>query len=73
MQKSLEGLFKAKGIKFIRGNARIIAPGFVEISGAQGEQTLPFDNLLIATGSRPANIPGAPPGPFHQWRHNHFK
>lgn len=62
MQKSLAALFKAKGIKFIRGNARIIAPGSVEISGAEGEEILSFDNLLLATGSRPADIPGAPPG-----------
>ena len=61
MQKGLLSAFKNKGIDFLRGTARISAPGLVEIESPAGSQSRRYDRLLLAIGSRPAEIPGAPP------------
>lgn len=55
------------GIKFLiqkhkvdlySGTAKIKAPGLVEVQSAGETQTLPGDNIVIATGSSPALIKG---------------
>jgi pyruvate/2-oxoglutarate dehydrogenase complex dihydrolipoamide dehydrogenase (E3) component len=38
---------------FVRGNARVARPGVVEVDGEE----LPYDRLVVATGSRPAIPP----------------
>ena len=61
MQKGLTALFKARGIAFVRGRAEISAPAEVTVQTPDGETVFQFDKLLIATGSRPSEIPGAGP------------
>jgi len=48
------GLFKAHGIAHIQGEARVLAPGKVLV----GEESIEGRAILIATGGRPANLPG---------------
>jgi pyruvate/2-oxoglutarate dehydrogenase complex dihydrolipoamide dehydrogenase (E3) component len=42
-----------RGVELIRGEARVIAPGLLEIS----DREVPYDRLVIATGSRPSLPP----------------
>jgi dihydrolipoamide dehydrogenase len=50
-------LFKKNRITRVEGAARIIAPGRLEVAGAQAQE-LAADHILIATGSEPAALPG---------------
>jgi dihydrolipoamide dehydrogenase len=52
------GLLKANGCTTIQGEAKFISPNTLEVKTATGIQTLQFKNAVIATGSRPAQIPG---------------
>lgn len=54
----LEGL----SVELVRGRGRVVAPGIVEAGGRQ----VPFDHLVVATGSAPAlpPLPGLDRVPF---------
>ncbi len=56
--KGLDALFKRKGITRYQGHGRIDAPGRVVIKSEEGETELKARNILIATGSKAASLPG---------------
>jgi dihydrolipoamide dehydrogenase len=57
--KGVEFLFKRNKIEALRGAARIVAPGRVEVKAADGgTQTLETKNIVIATGSDIARLNG---------------
>src|SRR5688500_18746358 len=59
VQKNTAGvgfLFKKNKIEHVKGNAKIPAPGKVDVAGRQ----LSAKNILIATGSAPIQIPSLP-------------
>jgi len=51
-------LLKNYGAKTVLGTAKIVGKGKVEVTGEGGNQTLECDDIVIATGSEPINIPG---------------
>jgi len=51
-------LFKAHGVETVAGEARLAGPGKVEVKGKDGTTTLRCDDVVLATGSRPIEIPG---------------
>ncbi|HZL34522.1 MAG TPA: dihydrolipoyl dehydrogenase [Tepidisphaeraceae bacterium] len=51
-------LFKKNNVTAVMGQGRIAARDTVEVKGAQGTTTLKANNILIATGSAPVEIPG---------------
>lgn len=52
-------LSKMRGVKYIRGRATFTGPRTLEIIRSDGStQKLSFEYAVIATGSRPAGIPG---------------
>jgi dihydrolipoyl dehydrogenase len=51
-------LLKANGCDYRTGNARIIAPDTVELVGKEGTTTIKAGAIVVATGSRPIEIPG---------------
>jgi dihydrolipoamide dehydrogenase len=52
-------LFKKNKIEAFHGAGRIVAPGQVEVKGADGKtQLLETENIVIATGSDVARLPG---------------
>jgi dihydrolipoamide dehydrogenase len=55
--KGIDTLFKRNGITRYHGHGRIDAPGRVVVSG-EGETELKARHILIATGSKPAGLPG---------------
>jgi dihydrolipoamide dehydrogenase len=55
-------LAKQRKVTYIRGRAGFTNSNTLRIKLTEGgEQTLSFDNIILATGSRPAMIPGLPP------------
>jgi dihydrolipoamide dehydrogenase len=60
-RKGIEGLLRRHKIHLVRGEGRITGMGRLEVRGEEGEtETLSWDRLIIATGSRPLNIPPFP-------------
>ncbi|HEY7371042.1 MAG TPA: FAD-dependent oxidoreductase, partial [Polyangia bacterium] len=52
-------LLKANGCDYRTGSARLLSRNTVELTGADGgKTTIQADNIVIATGSRPIEIPG---------------
>ncbi|MDM3871685.1 dihydrolipoyl dehydrogenase [Porticoccus sp. W117] len=61
MAGGISGLFQANGVTSVFGSGRLLAGHKVEVTAADGSvQTLEADNVIIATGSLPINIPVAP-------------
>src|SRR6202043_946177 len=57
--KGVAYLFKKNKIEAFRGIGRIMAPGKVEVKANDGKtQTLETKNIVIATGSDVARLPG---------------
>jgi dihydrolipoamide dehydrogenase len=54
-------LFKANGVTNIEGHGKLLAGKKVEVTGADGNVTvLEAENVILASGSRPIEIPPAP-------------
>ncbi|HWF02027.1 MAG TPA: dihydrolipoyl dehydrogenase [Caulobacteraceae bacterium] len=59
LTKGIEFLFKKNKADWVRGRGRIAGEGRVEVTGADGQTTtLNAANIVIATGSEPAPLPG---------------
>jgi dihydrolipoamide dehydrogenase len=57
--KGVDFLFKKNKIDAFHGSGRVVAPGKVEVKDADGKtQTLETKNIVIATGSDVARLPG---------------
>jgi len=52
------GLLKKNKVAYHLGSAKVTGQGQVTVTGVDGEQKLNAKNILVATGSRPMNIPG---------------
>ena len=55
--KGVAYLFKKYKVESIAGWARLAGKGVVEVEGKDGKKTLNAKNIIIATGSRPRNLP----------------
>ncbi|WP_022963098.1 dihydrolipoyl dehydrogenase [Halopseudomonas pelagia] len=54
-------LFKANGVTSIEGHGKLLAGKKVEVTDAEGKTTvLEAENVILASGSRPIEIPPAP-------------
>jgi dihydrolipoamide dehydrogenase (EC 1.8.1.4) len=58
LTRGVEGLFRKNGVVRVTGTARLAAPGRVEVAGAGEGLVLETERVLVATGSRPAALPG---------------
>lgn len=61
LTKGIAGLFKKNKITRYSGRGRFGGPGMVVVASAEGEQKLTAPNILIATGSKVASLPGVEP------------
>jgi dihydrolipoamide dehydrogenase len=58
LTKGVEFLMKKNKVDYVKGFGRILSPGKVEVTGADGaKQTLETNNIVIATGSVPTDLP----------------
>ena len=58
LTKGDEGLLKKNQITRIQSQARLVGHGKVEIEGKDGKTTVSAKHIIIATGSKPASLPG---------------
>jgi dihydrolipoamide dehydrogenase len=58
LAQGIEGLFKKSNVTRYLGRGRLDGPGSVIVTGESQETALTAKNILIATGSRPAPLPG---------------
>jgi dihydrolipoamide dehydrogenase len=58
LTKGVESLLKKNNVIRVLGQARLVAPGRVEIESKEGKSTIEAKHIIIATGSKPANLPG---------------
>ncbi len=58
LTKGVEYLFKKNKVEPIVGEAKIVSAGKVEVKGKDGVRTLTAKNIVIATGSDVARLPG---------------
>lgn len=57
MSKGIGFLFKKNKVTHIQGYGRLLGGGAVEVDDGESKQTLTASNIVIATGSRPRNLP----------------
>ena len=53
-------LFKANGVTVLQGHGKLLAGKKVEVTGPNGVEVVEADNVILASGSRPIDIPPAP-------------
>lgn len=58
LTRGIEGLFRKHRIERVTGTGRIVRPGLVEVDTADGARALETRRILVATGSKPAALPG---------------
>jgi len=59
LTKGVEFLLKKNKVDYVKGRGRIMAPGKVEVTAPDGgKKVLETKNIVIATGSEPATLPG---------------
>jgi len=64
MSGGVQGLFKANKVTSIAGHGKLLAGKKVEVTDADGKVTvLEAENVILASGSVPVNIPVAPVNP----------
>jgi dihydrolipoamide dehydrogenase len=57
----IAGKLAAESVRVIRGTGRLASAETVVVSTDDGEETLPADAVLLATGAQPRVLPSAPP------------
>lgn len=59
--KGIRGLFKSWGVNLIPGLGRLLSPDVVRVEQDDGTtRDVKSDKIILATGSRPAKLPGFP-------------
>jgi dihydrolipoyl dehydrogenase len=57
LTKGIEFLFKKNKIEWIKGTARLLGGGKIDVSGAEG-RTIEAKEIIVATGSDARSVPG---------------
>ena len=59
--RGIENLLKHHGVSHLKGTGTIESPGFLEVVTTKGDsQSIPWDTLILSTGSEPLEIPAFP-------------
>ncbi len=58
LTKGIEFLFKKNNIEWIKGSARLLGKGKVEVTGADARTLTAKKEIIVATGSSPRSVPG---------------
>ena len=62
LRAGVSGLMESSGVKTLPGSARFLDGKTVEVTSDTGTILVRADHVVIATGSRPADLPGLPTG-----------
>jgi dihydrolipoamide dehydrogenase len=63
LTSGLAGLAKRRKVQVVEGVGRFEGPHLLRVEGREGATTLAFENAIIASGSRPLEVPGLPDDP----------
>ncbi|MBI2070291.1 MAG: dihydrolipoyl dehydrogenase [Elusimicrobia bacterium] len=58
LNRGIQGLLKGNGVQLFMGEAVFTGPRQATVTTAQGSDKIAFEKAVIATGSRPMEIPG---------------
>jgi dihydrolipoamide dehydrogenase len=61
--KGIEFLMRKNKVDVIKGQARLLGKGRIEVTGDKGQQTVEAKNIILATGSEARMLPGLEPDP----------
>src|SRR5438270_937308 len=61
--KGIEMLMRKNKVEVIKGSARLLGGGRIEVQGEKGTQTVESKNIILATGSEARMLPGLQPDP----------
>ncbi|MBV9498765.1 MAG: dihydrolipoyl dehydrogenase [Acidobacteriaceae bacterium] len=61
--KGIEFLMRKNKVDVIKGHARLLGGGRIEVTGDKGAQTVESKNIILATGSEARMLPGLQPDP----------
>lgn len=56
----VSSLFKSNGVTVLQGHGKLLAGKRVEVTGPNGVEIVEAENIILASGSRPIDIPPAP-------------
>jgi dihydrolipoamide dehydrogenase len=59
--KGIDFLMRKNKVDVIKGSAKLLGGGRIEVRGAQGTQTVEAKNIILATGSEARMLPGLQP------------
>lgn len=59
--KGIEMLMRKNKVDVLKGHARLLGGGRIEIAGSEGSQTIEAKNIILATGSDARMLPGMQP------------
>ncbi|GMA32156.1 NAD(P)H-quinone dehydrogenase [Litorihabitans aurantiacus] len=59
--RDIRANLEREGVRIVEGTGRLAASDTVEVTGEDGEQELPADVVLLATGATPRELPTAVP------------
>ena len=62
LRKGIEGLLSKNGVEVIQGKAIFTGPRKLSVESREGLQRFDFEKAILATGSRPIELPGLPFG-----------
>jgi dihydrolipoamide dehydrogenase len=57
LTRGVAGLFKKNKVEWVRGFGRLTGPDSVEVESSEGTRRLEAENILLATGSVPIELP----------------
>jgi len=58
LTQGIEKLLQAHGVQVLQGHGRLEGPGRVSLAGEGGTQVIESDAVILASGSRPGDLPG---------------
>lgn len=61
--KGIEFLMRKNKVDVIKGYARLMGGGRIQVDGEKGQQTVESKNIILATGSEARMLPGLQPDP----------
>ncbi len=62
LRVGVRGLLKTNGCEYVAGTARFLNPHTIEVTTMGGTDHIEFEHCIIATGSRPIELPNFPFG-----------
>lgn len=56
-RKGIEMLMRTSAVDILKGEGRIACKGLFKVTSDEGNQEIECDNIIIASGSKPAKLP----------------